>query len=87
MVPVLRAGEGSLLGVDRSVAATAAATARDADAVAAGTGGLRDGRARRPRESPRHTLLARLHAAGWTADVEVPDGVPPLLRVVSRPLR
>ena len=139
MVPVLRAGEGFLLGVDRSAVATAAAAARNADAVAAGTAAFvtaeladldpaahrrfdrvlgvnvnvfwtasaarelavlervlhADGElhlvyqppAAGRRETLRHTLLAHLHAAGWTADVDVPDGEPPLLRVVAQPLR
>jgi SAM-dependent methyltransferase len=37
MLPVLRAGAGFLMGIDRSRTATAAASARNADAVAAGT--------------------------------------------------
>ncbi len=137
MVRVLATGRGFLLGVDRSRTATAAASARNADAVAAGTAafvtaaladldtGAHQGfdrvlavnvnafwtgpaldelavlrRALHPegelhlvyqppaagnRAALRRALLAHLPAAGWTADVDEPDGEPPLLRVVARP--
>lgn len=139
MVSVLRAGEGLLLGVDRSAVATAAATARNAAAVAAGTAAFvtaeladldpaahgrfdrvlgvnvnvfwtasaarelavlervldADGELHLVYQPPsvgrrtplRAALVAHLERAGWRADIDVPDGEPPLLRVVARPPR
>ncbi|MDF2145866.1 class I SAM-dependent methyltransferase [Knoellia sp. p5-6-4] len=137
MLPVLGAGAGFLLGIDRSPTATAAASARNADAVRAGTAvfvtaelpdldpaahgrfdrvlGVNvnvfwtesaarelavlervldaDGELHLVHQPPsvaRRTpvlaaLVANLERAGWRADVDVPDGEPPLLRVVARP--
>ena len=136
MVPVLATGTGFLLGIDRSRTATAAASARNAGAVAAGTAafvtealadldaGAHQGfdrvlavnvnafwtgpaleelavlrRVLHPegelhlvyqppaadgRAALRRALRAHLPAAGWTADVDEPDGEPALLRVVAR---
>lgn len=136
MLPVLRDGPGFLLGIDRSRTATAAASARNADAVAVGTAAFVTGaladldpgahepfdrvlavnvnafwtapaleelavlrRALHPeaelhlvyqpptvarRQALQAPLLANLERAGWAADVEEPDGEPPLLRVVAR---